>query len=53
MAHEHINLNSKELLKRLSLMSESELADLVKYHNKKYFVDAAPEISDEAFDKFK
>lgn len=51
MASENINLNSKELLKRLSLMNESELADLVIYHNKKYFVDAAPEVSDEAFDK--
>jgi DNA ligase (NAD+) len=42
---------NKDLLERLSLMKESELADLVIYHNKKYFVDAAPEISDETFDK--
>jgi len=51
MDREQININSKDLLKRLSLMKESELADLVMYHNKKYFVDAAPEVSDEAFDK--
>ena len=43
--------NSEILLKRLAVMSEEELSELIAYHNKKYFEDADPEITDEAFDK--
>lgn len=51
MSKDLIRANSEALLKQLASLSERELADLVVHHNKKYFVDAAPEISDEAFDK--
>ncbi|MCA9508854.1 MAG: NAD-dependent DNA ligase LigA, partial [Myxococcales bacterium] len=43
--------NSKELLDKLPNLSESQISSLVAYHNQKYFRDADPEISDEAFDK--
>jgi|SRR5579871_2147657 len=43
--------NSKELLKKLASLSEKELSDLVILHNRKYFEENNPEITDEAFDK--
>lgn len=43
--------NSKRLLDNLPELSESEITSLVAHHNQKYFRDAAPEITDEAFDK--
>lgn len=46
-----IKKNSEELLKKLNSLSEGELSELVMFHNKKYFEDHAPLISDEAFDK--
>lgn len=47
----NIIFNSENLLKSLSYLSESELSDLLIYHNKKYFLENDPEITDEAFDK--
>ncbi|HXW60255.1 MAG TPA: hypothetical protein VEK06_01835, partial [Myxococcota bacterium] len=46
-----IKKNSEDLLNRLNSLNEAELAELVYFHNQKYFVDNAPIISDEAFDK--
>jgi DNA ligase (NAD+) len=46
-----ILLTSENLLASLSSMTESALEDLIIYHNKKYFRDNDPEITDEAFDK--
>jgi DNA ligase (NAD+) len=43
--------NSEKLLKQLTDLSEERLAQLVTYHNKKYFEENNPEITDEAFDK--
>jgi DNA ligase (NAD+) len=51
MAKNTIPENSALLLNRLSQLSTPELEELIVYHNEKYFVDVAPEISDEAFDK--
>jgi DNA ligase (NAD+) len=51
MARKDIITTSAYLLEKLSSLSSSELEELIIYHNKKYFTDAAPEISDEAFDK--
>lgn len=52
MSHQkRIEESSRALLETLSTLSEKELSDLIAYHNKKYFIDAAPEITDEAFDK--
>jgi len=45
-----IKLESKKLLAQISRLSEAQLLDLVRLHNKKYFIDNEPEISDEAFD---
>lgn len=46
-----IKANSENLLKRLAALSEPELSALIRYHNRRYFLDNAPEITDEAFDK--
>lgn len=46
-----IEIKSRELLEQLASLSEQELSALIAYHNKKYFIEAKPEISDEAFDK--
>lgn len=46
-----IEENSQQLLGRLPQLAEADLSTLIAYHNKKYFVDADPEISDAAFDK--
>lgn len=46
-----VKKNSEELLSKLSSLSEQDLAELVIVHNHLYFVENAPEISDEAFDK--
>lgn len=43
--------NSEKLLQQLASLSESELAELVLFHNRKYFEENQPEITDEAFDK--
>lgn len=51
MNSDNVLKNSEILLKRLAVMSEEELSELIAYHNKKYFEDADPEITDEAFDK--
>lgn len=42
---------SQELINRLAHLSEDELASLVELHNKYYFLDNNPKITDEAFDK--
>ncbi len=42
---------SQELLEKLASLSESELADLVLHHNRKYFEENNPDITDETFDK--
>jgi DNA ligase (NAD+) len=46
-----IQIASEQLLKALPQASADELAYWVRYHNEAYFKRAAPEISDEAFDK--
>lgn len=43
--------NSEKLLAHIAAASESMLSELVLYHNRKYFEDNDPEITDEAFDK--
>ncbi|HXW54029.1 MAG TPA: NAD-dependent DNA ligase LigA [Myxococcota bacterium] len=43
--------NSKELLEKLASLSERQLSRLIIYHNRKYFEENKPEITDEAFDK--
>ena len=48
---DYLEKNSENLLKNLPNLSIDQMAELVSYHNNKYFVDNAPEISDEAFDK--
>ncbi len=48
---ESIKRTSEELLQRLPKLSEEELADLVLLHNRKYFEENQPEITDEVFDK--
>ncbi len=48
---EKIIENSNELLEKLVGLSEKELARLIRYHNRKYFEENSPEITDEAFDK--
>ena len=47
----NLKANSENLLKKLALLSEPELSALIRHHNRKYFLDNAPEITDEAFDK--
>jgi DNA ligase (NAD+) len=42
---------SDELLRSLKNLDLNELERLVNYHNRCYFIDFKPEISDEAFDK--
>lgn len=49
--NQEIQKNSEILLKKLASLSEDELAKLVIFHNEKYFLQNAPEITDEAFDK--
>ena len=51
MTKQIIITNSENLLKLLPTLSERELGDLIIYHNKKYFTEASPEITDEVFDK--
>lgn len=46
-----VKKNSEELLNRLSSLNESELSQLIALHNRLYFSENAPVISDEAFDK--
>lgn len=47
----NINENSEKILKQLVNLSELELSRLVIFHNRKYFEENNPEITDEAFDK--
>ncbi len=46
-----IEENSQIMLDSLPELSQAEISSLIAYHKRKYFVDADPEISDEAFDK--
>lgn len=51
MTNNLIKKNSEELLAKLARLSESELAELVIFHNRQYFLENNPLITDEAFDK--
>lgn len=51
MNQEKLNKDSVLLLKRLATIDEEELIQLVNLHNRLYFEENAPQITDEAFDK--
>lgn len=51
MAINAVKKNSEQLIKELSSLGEQELAQLVVFHNRQYFVLNDPLISDDAFDK--
>lgn len=46
-----IEKSSEQLIKSLATLSEAQLSELIYVHNRKYFYENSPSITDEAFDK--